>query len=131
MGMALELKLIIENNLISVSYCCIGYYFCFDISFKKATRRSTLVIKVGVEGMGVHVSRGLKKSRGVATSYKSCDHSWKSFIALKIINVYFHYISYIYIPYTLVLYSKTRIYYFKQKCIIYCIFLLLEIFKNI
>ena len=33
---------------------------------------------------------------GSATSYKFCNHSWKSFISLKILNLHFQIIPYIY-----------------------------------
>ena len=33
--MALELKHVIETNLISITYCCISCYFHFNIPFKQ------------------------------------------------------------------------------------------------
>ena len=38
---------------------------------------------------------------GSATSYKSCNHSWKSFINLKILNLYFQKFCIIFVLYTL------------------------------
>ena len=65
MGVALELKHVVETNLIRVSYHCISYYLHFNIPFNwlytQAKRQRASVIKVGVDGMGVLISKCLKE----------------------------------------------------------------------
>ena len=61
----LELKCVVDTNLIRVSYRCISCYFQFKIPFKQLYASSKIecasVIKVGVVCIGVHVSRCLKE----------------------------------------------------------------------
>ena len=64
MGVALELKHVIETNLIRVSYHCISCYFHLTFLLNgctQATRWRALVIKVGVVDVYVHVLSHLKE----------------------------------------------------------------------
>ena len=63
MGVALELKRVMETNPIRVSQRYISRYITVTVaksSCTLVTRRSTSVIKVGVAYVHVHVSRHLK-----------------------------------------------------------------------
>ena len=58
MGVALELKLIIQTNLIKVSYHCISYYFHFNVPFKQlytSNKTECFSYKSESGGCGVHV----------------------------------------------------------------------------
>ena len=61
MGVALELKRVIETNLIRVSYHCISCYFCFNISFKQLYTSSETECFSYKGGCGGRISRCLKE----------------------------------------------------------------------
>ena len=64
MVVALELKCIIETNLIRVNYRCISCYFYLTFllnSCTQATRRRASVIKLGMVDVDVRISSHLKE----------------------------------------------------------------------
>ena len=68
MGMALELKDIIETNLIRVSYCYISYYFHFNIPFKQlytSNKTEHFSYKGGCGGCGHMCIKVLKRRVGL------------------------------------------------------------------
>ena len=67
MGMALELKQVVETNLIRVRYHCISCYLHFNIPFKNRYTQATKCIEhFSYKGrcsvrVGLHISRHLKE----------------------------------------------------------------------
>ena len=53
MGMAVELKYVVETNLIRVSYCCISHYFHFNIPFKQLYTSNKVECYSYIGGCGV------------------------------------------------------------------------------
>ena len=60
-GMALELKRVVVNNLIRVSYRCIAITFTLTFLFTQVARQSASVIKVVVVSLCIHILMFLKR----------------------------------------------------------------------